>query len=714
MKKKISSVCALLFVLLMIASSLIFPASASSPYQTYTYSISGTALYSPDAYTPDKVIDSAYMGLDVTLADPSDIVLDDKENVYLADRDNNRIVVLDRYFKLKFIISEFINSNGTPDELTKPQGVFVTEDLIYVCDTDANRIVTFDRSGNFVKVIPQPESSLFEEGAVYKPVAIAVDKHNRLFVVSSTTYQGIIVMTDEGVFTGFIGAQSVSLSAWQILIRRFQTKEQRELMAQNVSTEYNNITVTDDGFVYATTSMIDNAKVQSFIKSKSKDGKYSPVKLLNAKGDEIMKRNGFWPPAGEVDMTRASAGADYSGPSKITDVAVGPEKTWSIIDANRQKIFTYDENGNLLFAFGDKGQQIGNLSGVEGIAYQGDKLLALDSTNNTITVYNRTEYGDILVNAITNQNNQQYDLAIEDWTEILKRNSNFDAAYIGIGNSLYRSGNYERALAYYRAAYDTTNYSKAYKEIRQEWISDWVLLIPLTIGLLVVGWLMLNSYAAKVNRRAATAGGKRTFKEELLYCFHTMFHPFDGYWDLKHEKRGSVRASLVFIVLTIVAFYYQNIGQGYITNARGVYSTFWAQVTGVLVPLLLFVVGNWCLTTLFEGEGSLKDIFIACSYSLAPLPVFIIGTTMFSNVALKNEIDILDLLVTFAFIWVFMLIFFGTMTTHDYSLFKNVLTTLGTLVAMVFIMFLALLFTSLLGKLVSLVSNIVIEISYRM
>ena len=714
MKKKISSVCALLFVLLMIVGSLILPASAASPYQTYTYSISGTALYSPDAYTPDKVIDSAYMGLDVTLADPSDIVLDDKENVYLADRDNNRIVVLDRYFKLKFIISEFINGNGTPDELTKPQGVFVTEDLIYVCDTDANRIVTFDRSGNFVKVIPQPESSLFEEGAVYKPVAIAVDKHNRLFVVSSTTYQGIIVMTDEGVFTGFIGAQSVSLSAWQILIRRFQTKEQRELMAQNVSTEYNNITVTDDGFVYATTSMIDSAKVQSFIKSKSKDGKYSPVKLLNAKGDEIMKRNGFWPPAGEVDMTRASAGAEYAGPSKITDVAVGPEKTWSIIDANRQKIFTYDENGNLLFAFGDKGQQIGNLSGVEGLAYQGDKLLALDSTNNTITVYNRTEYGDILVNAITNQNNQQYDLAIEDWTEILKRNSNFDAAYIGIGNSLYRSGNYERALAYYRAAYDTTNYSKAYKEIRQEWISDWVLLIPLSIAALVVGWLLLNNYAQKVNRRAATAGGKRTFKEELLYCFHTMFHPFDGYWDLKHEKRGSVRASLVFVALTIVSFYYQNIGQGYITNARGVYSTFWAQVTGVLVPLLLFVVGNWCLTTLFEGEGSLKDIFIACSYSLAPLPVFIIGTTMFSNVALKNETDILELLVTFAFIWVFMLIFFGTMTTHDYSLFKNVLTTLGTLVAMVFIMFLALLFTSLLGKLVSLVSNIVIEISYRM
>jgi hypothetical protein len=240
-----------------------------------------------------------------------------------------------------------------------------------------------------------------------------------------------------------------------------------------------------------------------------------------------------------------------------------------------------------------------------------------------------------------------------------------------------------------------------------------VLLIPLGIAVIVVGWLLLSGYARKVNLKAATAGGKRTFKEELLYCFHTMFHPFDGYWDLKHEKRGSVRASLVFVVLTILSFYYQNIGQGYITNARGVYSTFWAQVTGVLVPLLLFVVGNWCLTTLFEGEGSLKDIFIACAYSLAPLPVFIIGTTMFSNVALSNETDILELLVTFAFIWVFMLIFFGTMITHDYSMGKNIITFLGTIVGMALIMFVAVLFTTLVGKIVSLITNIVTELQYR-
>ena len=66
-----------------------------------------------------------------------------------------------------------------------------------------------------------------------------------------------------------------------------------------------------------------------------------------------------------------------------------------------------------------------------------------------------------------------------------------------------------------------------------------------------------------------------------------------------------------------------------------------------------------------------------------------------------------------AFIWVGMLLFFGTMVTHDYSLFKNLITILGTIVAMAFIIFIVLLFSMLLSKLVSLFTNIITELQYR-
>ncbi len=743
--KKFSAILCVVFIAIMVLS---LPVSAATPYQTYTYSIDGQALHSPDAYAPAKTIDSTYIGLldkevmrqmypdlgnkdlekkMVAFEEAADLETDDLGNVYIADSKNNRILVLDRYYKLKFIIESFVNGNGVEDKLNNPKGVFITPDKrvegevipgkIFVCDTDNNRIVTFDRQGKFLSIIGAPESEMIDSDAVYKPIALAVDKYDRLYVVSSTTYEGIIVMTDKGEFTQYIGAQKVVLSAWDIIWRRFQTKEQRENSEQQLSTEFNNIAINDNGHIYVTMvpDKEDESAFLSAITGKSKSGDYAPVKLLNAAGDEIMQRNGFYPPSGEVDVGRVSVNDTITGISTVLDVAVGPENTWSIIDQKRSRVFTYDIQGNLLFAFGDTGRQLGNIqsSGLVAVTYQGNNMLLLDKSSKAFTVYQLTEYGEIIHNALHNTNIRQYDKAVDDWTEILKRNSNFDAAYIGIGNALYRGGEYEEAIEYYKSAYDTANYSNAYKEIRKEWISKYILLIPIFIIAICIACSKFLNFANKVNKRVATSGEKRTYGKELLYAFHIIFHPFDGYWDLKHEKRGSVRAAVTILAATIVVFYYNTIGKGYIVNPQGSFATIFGVALSVLVPFFLFIVANWCLTTLFEGEGSFKDIFIAACYSLTPFVILLIPVTIATNFVVANEVDIVTLISTFAFIWMALLLVSGVMVTHDYSLGKNLLTVLGTIAGMVVIMFIAILFSTLLGKLVGFVTNIIEELRFR-
>ena len=128
---------------------------------------------------------------------------------------------------------------------------------------------------------------------------------------------------------------------------------------------------------------------------------------------------------------------------------------------------------------------------------------------------------------------------------------------------------------------------------------------------------------------------------------------------------------------------------------------------------MLWTISNWCLTTLFDGEGSLRDIMIACCYALAPLPILLIVSTLLSNIVTLNEAAIISLLVTIGFIWAGFLLFFGMMVTHDYSLFKAIVTTLGTILAMAVIMFVAILFTSLLGKILGFITSIYTELSYR-
>lgn len=695
--------------ILLLSLSLLFvlmpAASAVEPYVTYTYGTDGFPRTSPTVYTPIMNVDSAYIGLETAMDDPRDLFVDDDGNVYIVDAANNRIIVTDANFKLKFTITDFINDQGIPDSFTNPSGVFVTDKSIYVCDTDANRIVIFDRDGNFERILGKPTSALFGEESIYKPVAVAVDQYDRIFVISSTTYQGVIVLTQDGDFSGFIGAQKVTYSIWEIFWRRFQTEEQRKSSMSYVPTEYNNISIDDEGFIYVTSSSI--AARNQYAQIRNKSSRYSPVKKLNAVGKDVMSRLARFAPAGEVNV-------DSSTVSRLIDVAVGPVGTWSVIDEKRQKVYTYDQNGHLLFAFGDSGGQLGNLTNIEAVAYQGDYMLLLDKSDDLFTVYKRTEYGDILISAVENEKNRQFDKAIEYWQEILKRNSNFDLAYIGIGRSLYNSGNYTEAMEYYKAAYDTSNYSAAFQEVRKQWINDYFLLLPVGAIALILLWRLFSKYTKKKNRDTALKVGKKTYWEELLYVFHVIYHPFDGFWDLKHEKRGSVRAAITILALTILTFYYNAIGRGYIVQPTPVYTTIFSQAVSVLLPVMLWVISNWCLTTLFEGEGSFKDVFVASCYSLFPLVLTILPVTIISNVVLVTETSILTLLTNIGFIWTGLLLFFGSQTTHDYTLGKNIVMTVATIVGMAIVMFIGILFTSLISNMMSFVTNIVVELQYRM
>ncbi len=702
MTNKLSRVALLLLlVVVMLLGSM--PVSAKA-YGTYTYSIDQNQLESPDAYTPVQQITSTYMGLTTPLNSPSDMLVAPDGDVYLADPNNNRIICLDPYFKVKYEVSTFINEHGNPDALANCKGCFVTypsemqESLLYVADTGNSRIVIFDLEGNFIRTIAQPKSDLFEDDAVYMPRALAVDKSGRMYIVSETTNEGIIALDADGNFQGYIGAPKVSFSALDILWRTFQTAEQRAKSTSLVPTEFNNITIDEEGFLYVTS---DTAGISQ------------AVKKLNSAGDNIMTNSSFLPHFGEIRTNGNSLVSSITGESIIKDVALGPEGTWSIIDQKRAKVFTYDQYGVLQHAFGDKGMKLGNNETLAAIAYQGNDMLLLDSQLNLISVYTRTEYGDILMNALKNQNDQNYDAAVEDYNAILQRNSNFDTAYIGIGKAMYRMYDWESAMEYFKIAYDTGNYSNAYKMWRKEAISGLILIIAAAV--VVIGWILAKffGFAAKINAAAAISGKKKTFWEEVLYGFHLLFHPFDGFWDLKHEKRGSVRGGIFWLVLAVISFTYQAIGRGYLFNPRASYSTIIVQLTGFLVPVFLWITANWCLTTLFEGEGSFKDIFIATSYCAVPLTLFIIPSTILTNFVTQSEAGMVNLFITIAWTWTGLLLFFGTMITHDYSLLKNVATCIGTIVGMAFIMFLAILFSTLLMKVVGFVSNIATELAYR-
>ena len=738
--KKLRSVFLLAVCILMIAGTI--PAGAIIPYSTYTYDIDGNYVESPHAYVPYETISSSTLGLEEPISEPYDFCVGSvlKKSVeedeyysewdgmlYISDSGETPRVLAVRYdfetckYSLEYELTTFVNNWGVPDSITTPRGLFATDSELYVCDTDAARILVFStvdtdeyKKGDFIRIIEEPKSEVFPDNHIYKPVAVAVGTSGYIYVVSSTTYQGIISMNHDGEFTGFLGTQTQSMSLMDMIWRRFQTKEQQQKSVSNVSLEFNNINIDEKGFVYATTAAIDEIDLMNAITSKKTDSEFSPAKKLNPSGQDVMKRAGFYPPSGEINVTTtATPNYTITGPSTIVDIALGPEGTWSIIDQKRQKIFTYDEDGNLLFAFGDKGSQLGNLTMVQAIDYADSNMLVLDKENDNITVFKRTSYGDELIEVLRLQRDRLYDEAASRWENILQRNSNFDMSYIGIGQSLYRQGKYEEAMESYKYAYDTENYSEAFQQVRKAWVEKYALVVPVVVVVFFIILSKIFKYAHKINVLGQVQKPKRTAKEEFLYGFHAMFHPFDGFWDIKHEKRASVKGATIILVVTIISYIYSLVGKAYLIDPHPTEMNIFLSIASILLPIILWVVANWCLTTLFDGEGSMKDIYIATCYSLFPLPAFLILTTLLSNIVSLNEASLLTLGMGVAYFWVGYLLFFGTMVIHDYTLFKNVTITIFTIVGMAFIMFIGVLFSSLVGKIVSFISAIITELSYR-
>lgn len=724
--KKFTKIISLAFVMLLLVSSVISVSAASTPYKTYTYTMDGIVTYSPAAYVPDREIDYYAMNMDTPIGDATDLFVAPDGKLYIADKGNSRIVVLDKNAQYITELKEFVNEQGVPDKLYECEGVFVNDKNIYICDTKNARIVVFDLEYNFDHIINAPELDVMGQNEKFSPVAMAVDSSGRMYIASTQTYSGIFAINADGTFQGFVGVQKASVP----LATRI-----RRMLFPNTSVNtyssfaYNNVSIDSEDFIWATTFgdvTSDEAVLELESKLLGGDADSATVKRLNAAGQDIMIRNGFFMPIGEVNFvtsdTKVSSQAPVRGHSKLVDVALGPNGTWSTIDRDRSRIFTYDSRGQLLYAFGDSGSQLGNLKSPTAIVYVGSDIYVLGQSiiagrGSVITVFQRTEYGDLIDSAIQYNNERQYDLALEKWKEILQRNNNFDSAYVGIGENLFLKGEYEEAMRYFKAATDTTDYSECFRMLRKAWVEKYFLIVLVVIGVLI--FLLVKAFSAikKKNNAGTTKTGKRTFWEEVLFAFHLIMHPFDGFWDLKHEKRGSVRGAIFYVALASLTVVYSSVGMAYIFNPYSAYAgngfNFFYSIATVIVPLALWCVANWCITTLFDGEGTLKDIFISTSYSLLPMTLTLIPATLLSNIAVEGEGAMITLVSTLGFIWMGLLIFFGTMTTHGYSMGKNILATLGTILGMLFIMFLIMLFFNLIRGMVGFVTGLIEEIAMQ-
>lgn len=184
---------------------------------------------------------------------------------------------------------------------------------------------------------------------------------------------------------------------------------------------------------------------------------------------------------------------------------------------------------------------------------------------------------------------------------------------------------------------------------------------------------------------------------------------------MKRSKKGGVRGATVILAAAVLEGLYEQIGTGYIMTG-----TEWARVSildafmsiGSLV--LLWTASNWAFTTLMDGKGRLKDIYVASCYALIPMVILGFPATLLTNVCTASETQFITFFYSIGAIWTLILIFFGALVTNDYSLLKNILTTIMSMIGMAFIAFVLVLTVNLFVSMYSFIQSLANEIIYRM
>lgn len=197
-----------------------------------------------------------------------------------------------------------------------------------------------------------------------------------------------------------------------------------------------------------------------------------------------------------------------------------------------------------------------------------------------------------------------------------------------------------------------------------------------------------------------------------LYC---ITHPLDGYWDITHEKRGTYAAANTILIITLIV----RLAKLRFTSFLFL-TVYWPELNiflylaSVVFPLALFVVGNWALTTLFDGKGRLGQIYMTSCYCLVPYPLMQIPLMVLSNVVTADEAEFYGLLSVLSLVWCGMLFMAAMGQIHEYSPGKNVMFMVFTLFAMLVIIFILMLFFGMISQGIAYFISLAKELMFRM
>ncbi len=662
----------ILFLPMAIFLILQLPMSVSANRATsYTYAADEDKHWerTQDAYLPDKTVTG------LGLSSPEDLFIDEDNMLYIADTGNRRVIKYD-------INSGQVAGILENGEFTGPRGVYVTENGdIYVADTGAKAVLIFDKDFNLLNKLTRPDAPIFAD-TNYEPKRVAVDGGGNVYLIGEGVYNGVIQLARTGEFLGYFAVNDADLTFSQRLQQLIFTRAQLANLVDINPTVFSNVFVDRNGIVYTATS------------GTHRNG----MKKHSTNGGNMFK-------------------TDVWSFDDLTDVYVDGEGLIYACSASGY-INIYSKNGEEIFEFGSYVTTVdiaGLFTSLPSIAVDVDgNIWAVDGAKGYLQSFRPTEYAQTVYTAMNLYEEGRYEEAMEKWNEVLRLNQMSVLAHNGVGKAYLHAEDYEASLEHFKVANNKEYYSQSFWEVRNTWIQKWMgLVLGLLIGLLVLRGIVkavdkrhggrLAQAKLKAHARAETI----PIWKDILYALKTPRHPMDCYYEIRRYRQGSVAAATVIYALFFIDFMAYKTVKGFIYQTVKVENMdIGSIVLGFFVLLGLFIICNYLVTSINDGDGTFRQIFMIPAYGLMPAMIALLAVTCVSYVLTYNESFLLTLALLIGVVWSIVTIFIGLQTVHDYTFGETVKSVILTVVFMIIVAVIGIIISIMWNSLYTFLTSV--------
>ena len=630
----IKEIAKLMIVSLAIITLLPLSASASNFHptsRTITKTINGDMGVAQDAYIPTGNY------TDLGLKKPSDMSISNNK-MYIADTGNKRVVIVDLKTSEVKIVGLGL--------LVAPSGIAVGKDgKIFVADAEKSEAYRFSSSGVLELTFVKPTMPSFGKQA-FKPKKIAVADDGGAYIISEGSTAGIVHMNGKGEFLGYFTSNDVSVSISEKLQDIFLTNEQKSNFLKKVPPSFGGIFRGSDGLVYTTNK-----------------GKGVNIKKHAISGYDLFKD-----------------GSDKIPLQDPADNHVTEDGRMFILQGNGF-ITELTSDGDLIATFGGnsgKTDRIGLFEVPCGIGVDSNNnIYVLDGQREYVQIFSPTPTQNDVHQALNDYNNGNYDSSKKQWTEVLTFNNTSFLAQVYLGRCYMQEGNYAKAEEHFKIADVKSEYSEAYWEIRNVWLQKNLGFVLIFIIFTFISYSILKIVNKKTGflKSLITYKG-RILENKLVYDLskikYAMLHPIDNAYYVKVKQIGSCLSATIIYAALFIIFISNLVYRGFIFSIDIANFSVTTTFIYFVVILGLFIVGNYFISSINDGNGTLRTIYVSIAYCFSPIILFIPFVILFSNVATTNEGFLIAFASFIILVWCIVNIFITLIEIHDYTFKQTV------------------------------------------